>query len=60
MLIKIYLCLKVKDSGILNDKGEIENYYELDNSNILYIIFFCINLLKRLLLIIDYINLIFH
>jgi hypothetical protein len=26
--------------GILNDKGEIENYYELDNSNIIYIIFF--------------------
>jgi hypothetical protein len=40
MLIKISLCLKVKDLGILNDKGEIENYYELDNSNIIYIIFF--------------------
>ena len=60
MLIKINLCLKVKDLGILNDKDEIENYYELDNSNILYIIFFFINLLKRLLQIVNYINLIFH
>ena len=60
MLIKINLCLKVKDLGILNDKDEIENYYELDNSNIIYIIFFFINLLKRLLQIVNYINLIFH
>jgi len=49
MLIKISLYLMVKDLGILNDKGEIENYYVLDNSNIINIIFFFVNLLKRLL-----------
>ena len=37
MLIKINLYLKVKDLGKLNDRGEIENYYVLDNSNILKI-----------------------
>jgi len=40
MLIMIDLYLKVMGLGILNDKGEIENYYVLDNSNILYKIFF--------------------
>jgi len=32
--------------GKLNDKGEIENYYVLDNSNIINIIFFLLTCWK--------------
>ena len=49
-LIKIDLCLKVKDLEILNDKGEIENYYVLNNSNIVFIFFFVLTLLLDILI----------